>query len=141
MNDTVPNRRSPLGLFPGQPAPRLYDRVVEVLRTRHYSRRTEEAYLHWIRRFLLFHKGTRPRAGREQPQPFPDASGRHRKCGRVHGEPGDPSIEGRLRYQNRPGTPGAQDVQTTMVYTHVLNRLRKAVSTESGGIIQTDRSA
>lgn len=108
MNDTVPNRRSPLGLFPGQPAPRLYDRVVEVLRTRHYSRRTEEAYLHWIRRFLLFHKGTRPRAGREQPQPFPDASGRHRKCGRVHGEPGDPSIEGRLRYQNRPGTPGAQ---------------------------------
>jgi site-specific recombinase XerD len=50
-----------LGLFPGKPTPRLYDRVVEALRTRHYSRRTEEAYLHWIRRFLLFHNGTHPR--------------------------------------------------------------------------------
>ena len=30
-----------MGLFPGQPAPRLYDHLVEVLRTRHYSRRTE----------------------------------------------------------------------------------------------------
>jgi integrase len=47
---------------------------------------------------------------------------------------------------------GHKDVQTTMVYTHVLNRggrglhspldrLRKAPSTESGGIIRTDRSA
>jgi hypothetical protein len=48
-------------LFPGQPAPRLYGRVVEVLRARHYSRRTEEAYLHWMRRFLLFHRGRHPR--------------------------------------------------------------------------------
>ena len=61
MNNSAADRRSPLGLFPGQPAPRLYDRVVEVLRTRHYSRRTEEAHLHWIRRFLLFHNGTHPR--------------------------------------------------------------------------------
>jgi len=35
--------------------------VVEVLRTRHYSRRTEEACLHWIRRFLVFHSGAHPR--------------------------------------------------------------------------------
>jgi hypothetical protein len=40
-----------LGLFLGEPNPRLYDRVVEVLRTRHYSRRTEQACIHWIRRF------------------------------------------------------------------------------------------
>jgi hypothetical protein len=61
MNDSAADRRSPLGLFPGGSTPRLYDRVVELLRTRHYSRRTEEARLHWIRRFLLFHKGTHPR--------------------------------------------------------------------------------
>jgi hypothetical protein len=61
MNDSAADRRPPLGLFPGQSAPTLYDRVVEVLRTRHYSRRTEEARLHWIRRFLLFHNGTHPR--------------------------------------------------------------------------------
>ena len=61
MNDSAADRRLPLALFPGQSAPRLYGCVVEVLRTRHYSRRTEEAYLHWIRRFLLFHNGTHPR--------------------------------------------------------------------------------
>ena len=61
MNNSAGNRRSPLGLVPGQPAPRLYDRGAEVLRTRHYSRPTEEAYLHWIRRFLLLYNSTRPR--------------------------------------------------------------------------------
>jgi hypothetical protein len=58
---TLVERRSPLGCFPGQPTPRLYDRVVEVLRARHYSPRTEEAYVHWIRRFTLFHAGAHPR--------------------------------------------------------------------------------
>jgi len=52
--------RQPLGLFPDQGSPRLYDHVVEVLRGRHYSRRTEEAYVHWIRRFVLFHEGRHP---------------------------------------------------------------------------------
>jgi len=59
MNNPGTLRRSPLGMFPGQPTPRLYDRVVEVLRTRHYSRRTEQACIHWIRRFILI---SRPRA-------------------------------------------------------------------------------
>jgi hypothetical protein len=30
------NRRSPLALFPGEPTARLYDRLVEVLRNRHW---------------------------------------------------------------------------------------------------------
>jgi hypothetical protein len=34
MNNSPADRQSPLGLFPGEPTPRLYDRVVEVLRTR-----------------------------------------------------------------------------------------------------------
>jgi integron integrase len=29
-------------------------------RTRHYSRRTEEAYVHWIRRYILFNRKTHP---------------------------------------------------------------------------------
>jgi len=61
MSNSTAGGRSPLGLFPCQPTPRLYDCVVEALRSRHYSRRTEEAYLHWIRRFLAFHGGTHPR--------------------------------------------------------------------------------
>ena len=37
---------------------KLLDRVREAIRTRHYSPRTEEAYVHWIRRFIV-HQGTR----------------------------------------------------------------------------------
>jgi integron integrase len=36
-------------------SPRLLDRVREAVRLRHYSRRTEEAYVGWIRRYILFH--------------------------------------------------------------------------------------
>ena len=41
-------------------APRLLDRVRAALRTRHYSRRTEAAYIGWIRRFILFHNKRHP---------------------------------------------------------------------------------
>lgn len=54
-------RRSPLGLFPNQGTPRLYDCIIEVLRVRHYSRRTEEAYVHWIRQYIEFHQHRHPR--------------------------------------------------------------------------------
>ena len=42
-------------------SPRLLDPVREEIRTRHYSRRTEEAYVHWIRRFIVFHGKRHPR--------------------------------------------------------------------------------
>ena len=61
MNNPSTLRRSPSGMFPGQPPPRLYDRVVEVLPTQHYSRRTEQACIHRIRRFILFHARAHPR--------------------------------------------------------------------------------
>ncbi len=43
---------------PGQP--RLLDRVRHAIRARHYSLRTEEAYVGWIRRYILFHKKRHP---------------------------------------------------------------------------------
>jgi len=43
----------------------LSDVVHEKLRVGHYSRRTEEAYLGWIRRFIRFHGGRHPRELRE----------------------------------------------------------------------------
>jgi integron integrase len=61
MSTATKQRRSPLGLFLDKPAPRLYDHTVEVLRVRHYSRRTEEAYIHWIRRFIEFQQHVHPR--------------------------------------------------------------------------------
>lgn len=41
-------------------APRLLDRVRTACRVRHFSRRTEEAYAGWIRRFILFHRKRHP---------------------------------------------------------------------------------
>jgi len=43
------------------PGPRLLDVARERLRAAHYSPRTENAYLHWIRRFVRFHRGRHPR--------------------------------------------------------------------------------
>ncbi len=40
--------------------PRLLDRLRSALRARHYSLRTEEAYVHWTRRFVLFHGKRHP---------------------------------------------------------------------------------
>ena len=40
--------------------PKLLDRVRDAIRTRHYSRRTEEAYATWIRRYIVFHRKTHP---------------------------------------------------------------------------------
>ena len=40
--------------------PRLMVRVREAIRVRHYSLRTEEAYLQWVRRFILFHGKRHP---------------------------------------------------------------------------------
>jgi len=34
--------------------------VRHLIRARHYSRRTEEAYVHWIRRYIVFHRKTHP---------------------------------------------------------------------------------
>jgi hypothetical protein len=41
------------------PQPRkLLDHVRDVLRVNHYSARTEEAYVGWIRRYILYHNKT-----------------------------------------------------------------------------------
>ncbi|MBK5256085.1 MAG: integron integrase [Vicinamibacteria bacterium] len=48
-----------LEAVPPQP-PRLLDRVREANRVRHYSPRTEKAYIFWIRRFIVFHRKRHP---------------------------------------------------------------------------------
>jgi integron integrase len=40
--------------------PKLLDQVRARIRTKHYSYRTEEAYVHWIKRFILFHNKRHP---------------------------------------------------------------------------------
>lgn len=52
-------------------APRLLPRVHGALRARHYSRRTEEAYVGWIKRYIFFHGKKHPSAmGAEEVNAF-----------------------------------------------------------------------
>ncbi len=40
--------------------PKLVDQICLALRSRHYSRRTESAYCHWVKRFIYFHNIRHP---------------------------------------------------------------------------------
>jgi hypothetical protein len=41
--------------------PKLLDCVRDVLRLKHYSYRTEQSYVAWIRRYILFHNKQHPK--------------------------------------------------------------------------------
>jgi len=51
--------------------PKLLDEVRINLRSNHYSRKTEEAYIGWIKRFILFHNKRHPNEmGKDEIQKF-----------------------------------------------------------------------
>lgn len=52
---------SPVAAALSSSRPRLLDEVRAVLRFKHYSIRTEQSYLHWIRRFIHYHDCRHPR--------------------------------------------------------------------------------
>jgi site-specific recombinase XerD len=64
MNRGVMNH--PAANVPRQPQPKLLDQVRAKIRTMHYSRRTEEAYLNWMAKFVLFHNKRHPKEMREK---------------------------------------------------------------------------
>ena len=75
------------------PTPRrLFDAVRDVIRLKLYSLRTEEIDVYWIRRFIYFHGRLAPEAARA------GESARSRSLS------------------------GHSSVETTMVYTHVMNK-------------------
>lgn len=45
---------------PASRPPKLLEQVQRAIRSRHFSHRTEEAYIGWIRRFILFHGKRHP---------------------------------------------------------------------------------
>jgi integron integrase len=45
---------------PSNQKPKLLAQVREAMRARHYSKRTEQTYVHWIRRFIFFHEVRHP---------------------------------------------------------------------------------
>ena len=40
---------------------KLLDEMRDQLRTRHYARSTEDSYVHWAKRYILFHNKRHPR--------------------------------------------------------------------------------
>jgi integron integrase len=82
---TAPLRREPT------PSP-LLERVRLCIRARHFSRRTEKAYLAWVRRYVAFQKERHP----DQKERHPDQKERHPDQKERHpGRLGTPEV---LRY-------------------------------------------
>jgi integron integrase len=53
--------KPPLAGHASSAQPRLLDQVRTAIRRKHYSYRTEQTYIHWIKRFIYFHGVRHPR--------------------------------------------------------------------------------
>jgi integron integrase len=54
------NLRGHVQMLSSTSKPKLLDQVRQTIRTRHYSDRTEKAYVHWIKRYIFFHNKRHP---------------------------------------------------------------------------------
>ncbi len=107
--------------------PKLIDRVRQAIRIRHYSHRTEEAYVSWIVRFVRFsgmrqhlHESVLQRAikkaVRQSGITKPATSHTLRHSFATH------LLEAGYDIRTVQELPGHRSLNTTMIYTHVLNR-------------------
>jgi hypothetical protein len=91
---------------PSQARPGLLDQVRQRLRVLHDDIRTEDAYVNWIKRFILFHNMRHPL---EMSEAELEAFLSHL------------AVEGRVAASTRNQTLAAiLFLHTTMIYTHVL---------------------
>ena len=45
----------------GKPPKKLLDQVRDAIRVKHYARNTEQAYVYWIKKYILFHNKRHPK--------------------------------------------------------------------------------
>ena len=56
--------------------PRLLEQVQNLIRTRHYSYRTEQTYIYWIKQYIFFHSKRHP----AEMGVYPCAESRRTRC-------------------------------------------------------------
>lgn len=79
---------------------KLLDQVRDKLRVKHYSIRTEQTYVDWIKRFIFLRGKHHPKTRRNAVFATPHT----------------------LRHSFATHLLGHSDVSTTMIYAHVLNK-------------------
>src|SRR5680860_120896 len=128
--------------------PKLLDQMREALSSRHYSRRTEQTYCQWVKRYVFFHKVRHPS---EMAEPEINAflanlsGGKWLMASLMYGAVRKAGLAKRATcyaFRHSFATQllesgydirtvqellGHKDVKTTMIYTHVLNRGGKGV--------------
>jgi site-specific recombinase XerD len=93
--------------------PKLLEQVRDLIRLKHYSLRTEAAYLHWIKEYITFHKKRHPaEMGSSEISQFLSHLAVNRK---VAASTPNQALSALLFLYR-------EDVSTTMIYTHVMNR-------------------
>ena len=122
MTPVARQRRSPLGLFPDKPVSRLDDRMMKVLRVHHHSRRTEQAYIHGVRRYIPFHQHRHPRElAEDDVNRFLTSLAVKEHVAASTQNQGLSAILFLFDMRTVPEVLRHSDVKTTMIYTHVRN--------------------
>ena len=87
---------------PSGRSPKLLDRVRDRIRRKGYAKRTEQAYVHWIKRYILFHGKSHPaEMGKNEVEVFLTSLAVDRK-----------KIWGQTRLQTHPADAPEQKAQT-----------------------------